>query len=260
MQSLSTRMKAILHYENVLKSIRRVACIYGVSKSTVARWVQDGLGNLEVVKHQRLSKPRKLKVPELQAKVAIALEANPFMSGSALASYVREETGQNISESTTSRARTAAGFRQKVARRSQQHQSVDVNHPFITADGVYDGAIAVDESSFLSIDTPRKGWAHRPNATGTCRSRRQKYESVSACFSPLTRTVLWTSKFVLDRSIPQAIRAFCVVYHVDGESLRTMSHFTSRNSPGMSHRREIRPSYSHFRIVLGSILSNSHSR
>jgi transposase len=80
MHSLSTRMKAILHYENVLKSIRRVACIYGVSKSTVARWVQDGLSNLEVVKHQRLSKPRKLKVPELQAKLAIALEGNPFMA------------------------------------------------------------------------------------------------------------------------------------------------------------------------------------
>jgi transposase len=26
---------------------------------------------------------------------------------------------------------------------------------------VYDGAIAVDESSFVSIDTPRKGWAQR---------------------------------------------------------------------------------------------------
>jgi transposase len=81
------------------------------------------------------------------------------MSGVDIVADLKKSHGIETSVSSVARARKRAGFRMKVARRSKQHQSADLNHPFFEDPSVYEGAIAVDESSFVSIDTPRRGWA-----------------------------------------------------------------------------------------------------
>ena len=81
------------------------------------------------------------------------------MSGVDIVADLKKNHGIETTMSSVARARKRAGLRMKVARRSKQHQAADLNHPFFEEPSVYDGAIAVDESSFVSIDTPRRGWA-----------------------------------------------------------------------------------------------------
>ena len=41
MYALDVKYRAIVHYERFLRSLRRVAAIYSVSKSTLSRWVHS---------------------------------------------------------------------------------------------------------------------------------------------------------------------------------------------------------------------------
>ena len=88
-----------------------------------------------------------------------AIKCDPFCTSYDLAALVQKEHGLSVSLSTIARSRRALGFRYKLARRSQEHQRPPCNHPFLNNANVYTNAIAVDESSFVSNDTPRRGWA-----------------------------------------------------------------------------------------------------
>lgn len=159
MYALSKRVKAVLHYEHVCASVRKVAHLYGVGKSTVARWVRLGIDDLKLASTATRRRRRARKVPELEAFVTETLSADPFADASAIKSSLSTEFGISLSNSTVVRARKRAGFRFKVARRSQQKQPVDPTHPFLATRDQYTDAIAVDESSFVSLDIPRRGWA-----------------------------------------------------------------------------------------------------
>ena len=161
MHSLAVKLKAIIHYTTFEPSLRRVAQVYGVSKSTVARWVKEDhmSETCQRGQHKQSRSPRKKVIDVIQSTIVDAIKCDPFCTSYDLAALVRKEHGLSVSLSTIARSRRALGFRYKLARRSQEHQRPPCNHPFLNNANVYTNAIAVDESSFVSNDTPRRGWA-----------------------------------------------------------------------------------------------------
>ena len=151
MHTLSKRVKVVLHYTNFTQSLRKVAALYGVSKSSVSRWVQSDKVTPIVQAYKSLKRKRASrkgsKAHRLKETIARTLDMNPFASAIDLVTAAKEILGVQASLSTVARVRKACGFRYKQASRSQQHQRAPVDHAFMTTQNVYDNAIAVDESS-----------------------------------------------------------------------------------------------------------------
>jgi len=147
--------QAIVHYKRFGGTMRRVAKAYGVSKSSVCRWVNLDDGCLEA---KRARRARKSMVRDIGDAVDAAMAANHHMTAIDLVRHVSTTLGAVVSESTISRCRRARGLRYKRVQRSQCCTDVDPTHPFMARD-VYGGAITLDEASFVSIDRPSRGWA-----------------------------------------------------------------------------------------------------
>ena len=151
-----TKFSAIVHYQQFGGTVRHVARRYGVSKSSVARWVN---ANIECAKIKRLRRDRKSAVKTLSSFITQSMDTSPFLTAKDLVARVSKYLGVSVSESTISRCRRANNYRFKRTQRSQEVQRVDRNHPFMAPHDPYDGSITLDESSFVSIDGPTMGWA-----------------------------------------------------------------------------------------------------
>lgn len=151
-----TKFSAIVHYKRFGGTVRHVARQYGVSKSSVARWVN---ANPECVKLKRRRRDRKSALKTISLCVTQAMSSSPFLTAKDLVVRLSEHLGVRVSESTISRCRKANNFRFKRSQRAQEAQRVDPRHPFMKHDDPYEGAITLDESSFVSIDGPSMGWA-----------------------------------------------------------------------------------------------------
>ena len=159
MHNISTRLKAIIHYENFQTSCRKVAALYGVSKSTVSRWVKVGMNDC-CVRQRPTQRKRQCRIlNSVQNAVDSELTSNPFCSVTDIQHALSCKHALYPSLSTIARCRHKLGYRFKMATRCQAHQPTDQSHPFFKERDAYDNVIAVDESSFVSSDIPRRGWA-----------------------------------------------------------------------------------------------------
>lgn len=162
MHSLSLRHKAVIHYRVFESSLRKVAKVYDVSKSSVARWVKNDVidDSRRLVARHPKQKRHKRVASRIACSLRSELHRDPFLSASQLQQAILQTTQVKASLSTLARVRSELGFRFKCVKRSREHQPVDCSHPFLHAPDVYnDNAIAVDESSFVSVDHPSRGWA-----------------------------------------------------------------------------------------------------
>ena len=158
MRDLTTRLKAVIYYRHFDPSIRRTANAYGVSKSSVARWVKaDSIDRLLVRDRSKRIRKRPVgnKVTNL---IRNSLNADHFLGARDLQALLADND-VHASLSTIARYRKALGFRYKLATRSQHHQRAHLDHPLFQNRHVYERCIAVDEASFVAVDTPRRGWA-----------------------------------------------------------------------------------------------------
>ena len=86
--------------------------------------------------------------------------------------------------STIARCRKALGYRFKKASRSQEHQKADKLHPFmLKSDMSYANVFAVDESSFVSLDHPQRGWAKANRAVPKPAPKNRKRLSLILAFN-----------------------------------------------------------------------------
>ena len=166
-----TKYQAIVHYKRFGATLRQVARIYKVGKSTVSRWV---LEDPECRNLRRRRRDRKSKVKEIAKIVGEAMKADPFLSAVEVIRIVQRNLGKNVSEATVSRCRKKIGFRYKQTSRTQDSDHVDPSHPFLKSN-YYDGAIALDECHFSSGDsTPRRGWALGAKKVPKCAPRARR--------------------------------------------------------------------------------------
>lgn len=166
------RPKAEVYHNALRLSVKDVAAVLGVSKSTAGRWILSKGVKVPRRKHR----PRRSL-----AAMAPLLEycsLCTFDSCQKIRAAVRERHGLVLSLSTIYRSRKSIGLTFKRASRSHEHELPSAYHPFMHDDDPYEDAICVDEASFVSSDTPRYGWAQAGHAVRKPAPRKRATVSV----------------------------------------------------------------------------------
>ena len=178
MHDLMTRCKAIVHYKHFDKSLRKVAKIYGVSKSSLQRWVQ---------KDPTIRKPRTNKVVKSEVETCIrrALAANPFQTMTSLADAIQRECGVKMSRSTAGRITRKVGYTRKNARRlvDARHNPEDILSFCRAYQAITGDIICIDEAGFYVGEQGRRGYAPRGvrlRVRSSRTLRRSKYTLIMA--------------------------------------------------------------------------------
>jgi len=165
--------RSVIHYKEFLPSLRQVAARYNVSKSTLARWVNQGL---EIKPNVR--KPRSKVHNSICQALETIVQQNPFNSADKLIKAVCDQTGIQVSRSTMYRSLASLGKTYKRAMRCRTHDAIPSSHPFLS-DGSYDGdVVSVDESSFYVNDYPSRGWGQRGTRVRKARPTTRKRVSL----------------------------------------------------------------------------------
>jgi transposase len=150
----TTRMKCIIHYRYFNHSLRRVATIYGVSRSSVSRWVKaDESEPLHGCKRPTLAE-------SISTDVKRIVTERPY----ARLDDVRDTLacrGVFVSRSTVHRSLKTCRFSYKRSQRDDGLSTPSKAHPFFYSRALSreTNAIAVDETCFYLNDCKRYGWA-----------------------------------------------------------------------------------------------------
>ena len=156
MYNSEVRHRAVLHYQLHLASLRKVAMIYNVGKSTLSRWLRTSL-------KETTRAPRKSSAKLHERIAAIVfneIKQQPFQTADMLINHVRDKS-YAVSRSTMYRTLAKLGHTYKRSARSRDHEPLPAEHPFLSKDSYSDNAIAVDESSFYWNDVPSMGWGEK---------------------------------------------------------------------------------------------------
>ena len=156
MHPKETRYRAVVHYNHFLRSLRRVAAHYGVSKSSLQRWVR-------ATGHEvRTGRSKKALRDSVRRCIDATIAENPFTTARELASVLRTECGLRMSRSTANRLTRSAGFTYKKAFRAvlpkrDPRQVLDFCEDYQRAECI----VCIDEAGFYVGDRPRRGYALR---------------------------------------------------------------------------------------------------
>lgn len=152
-----TRYKAVVHYKHFDRSLRRVAKLYKVSRSSLHRWINQD----PVVRPRK--RHRRSAFDDVQACVEMCVTANPFITMSALSSIVAERCNVKRCGSSFSRYVKQCRFTRKNA-----YRVVDANHtveevlPFCRQHmEAGNQLVCIDEAGFQVGDHGRRGYALR---------------------------------------------------------------------------------------------------
>lgn len=151
------RPKAEAHYSHT-GSIRKVALLMKVSKTTIHRWITND-GTAKAI--SETPRTRKSRTRDAAPLVQHMVDRDPFLTCKMLQTKLMAEHGVTLSVSSAHRALKVAKITFKVTSRSKRHYIHDVTHPFFSDPSVYEGAISVDESSYKNNDMPLRGWAKK---------------------------------------------------------------------------------------------------
>lgn len=156
MHSTILKAKAIVHYRHFLRSLRAVAKIYNIGKSTLSRWVNES---------STLPRPPRVRrsiFREASTKIAELFQANPFIRLRE-ARDAMEEKGVNMSLSTAYRALKHASFsRKRVQARHCPRSPTKAQITRFREDlrGPSE-KISIDETCIYVNDPPRYGYSKR---------------------------------------------------------------------------------------------------
>ena len=153
MHEIFTKIRAITVHE-FLGSVRKVANMCRVSKSSVATWVNKGHGIVD----QSPRKKRESKLPCIQECIVSLLAIEPRRTLDQIAKCVTEEMSVKISRSHVHQTLRKMGFTNKITSQCWKKQETDQTHPFFDENPYDEDLISVDESGFCQADRPAKGW------------------------------------------------------------------------------------------------------
>ena len=153
MHNLITKIKAITAH-GFLHSTRKAGKAFGVSKSSVAKWLK--------MDHDPNSRKRKLrgaKYTMVDDFIRNLILEEPRVTLDHIASKINEKHEMDISRSSVHRALKRMGFSNKTTSQCWTKQEVDLGHPFFENDPYDDDAIiSIDESGFCVSSRPTRGW------------------------------------------------------------------------------------------------------
>ena len=151
------RYRAVVHYEHFLRSIRLVAKKYGVSKSSLQRWIR----NEPRIKRHRASKQI---LTEIQNCITNALASNPCMSLQQLAGLVSKQCKINRTNRTVGKWLSTMKYsRKKVYNTIETTISSDKVNEFCSSYSslTNEDIICIDEAGFYIGDHCRYGYSKR---------------------------------------------------------------------------------------------------
>jgi transposase len=181
MYNLDTRVTAIVHYKHFCKSVRKISRIYGVSKSSVQRWVNQGLE-----KPQRNARHVPALADVVQNYIRQFVSANPFITSATLSERLKVDCGFSRSRRTISRYLSLLKFTRKKAYRVVDYQHSPENVAAFCADYLgcpSDHLISIDETAFYVGDHGAFGYSPkgcRLNVAFAKSLRRKKFTVVTA--------------------------------------------------------------------------------
>lgn len=121
MIDLETRYKSVVHYNYFQKSLRKVSKLYGVSKSSLQRWVKES---------PRYCKPRKPKAitNDIKSCISEEIQNNPFIKINELSSIISVKCNLQRSRRTINRYVKTMKMSYKTAYRmvDAKHSNEDV--------------------------------------------------------------------------------------------------------------------------------------
>lgn len=186
------RYRAVVHYEHFFRSLRGVAKIYGVSKSSLQRWVRETPGC------KRKPRRRKSLLKEVEACIDNSLAVNPCLTLEQLCSIVaRECKVSRSSVNTMARWMTQLHYsRKKVYKGVHYEPSVEIVQNFCNKykELKDDEIVCIDEAGFHVGDHGRYGYAK-------CGKRIYKHASRTLRKSKFTLIMAISSKGVVDYKI-----------------------------------------------------------
>ena len=147
------RYKAVIHYKHFLPSLRKVSKIYGVSKSSLQRWVRADPSYRK--------RKKKKEVNELvRNAIDDCIASNPFVTAIDVSRHIANTCNIRVSRSTVSRNIRKCGFTHKKAFRN-----VDYTHTIPVVQGFCDGylqsdqIVCIDEAGLYIGDHCKKGYS-----------------------------------------------------------------------------------------------------
>jgi len=153
------KCKAVVHYTHFSGSLRKVSEIYGVSKSSLQRWVK------QETLHRRKRRTKKEIKQEVGVCIERCIESNPFLTMNALSEMVAKECKITKSRRTINRYATDVDLTMKKATRviDYKHDNGGVKgfcENYARADQ-QGNLICIDEAGFYLGDHRRRGWAKK---------------------------------------------------------------------------------------------------
>ena len=156
MYSLDTRYRAIVHYNHFLHSLRKVARIYGVSKSSLQRWLKNSLPYKKFRKQKTI-------LNEVKTCIDDSLSNNPFITMKDLSNIIASKCHLVKSRRTINRYVKKQNMSLKTAYKlvDIKHNNEDVTNFCNNYVQLNDqtNLISIDEAGFYLNDYRKKGWA-----------------------------------------------------------------------------------------------------
>lgn len=166
MISKEEKYKAVVHYKYYCRSLRKVAKMHKVSKSSLQRWVRQD----PTIRKIRTKKERSA---EIVRSIRETIQQNPFSTWSALAQKLQLDCGITISRSTAGRILHSLQFTRKKAFRvvDKTHDPVEIMqfcNEYIQNE---DSLVCIDEACFYVGDKGRYGYSSRGSRLNVKASR-----------------------------------------------------------------------------------------
>jgi transposase len=108
MQPRELRYRAVVHYKHFLPSLRKVALLYNISKSSLQRWIHHD---------PAVRKPRSKKSTDASIKKCVrdVIQDNPFATWAMIAETLSHRCHLKASRTTAGRLLKREGFTRKKA-------------------------------------------------------------------------------------------------------------------------------------------------
>jgi len=158
-----------VHYERFLRSLRCVAAIYSVSKSTLSRWVRSNPATRAHRQTRRTTFDQRI-----YAAIRDFVQINPAVTLADIQTHLRTTHSFGRSMSSIQRTVKRAGITRKrltqiADARSIQYDAYDAQRQLF--DNNIDSVVSIDETCFYSTDHSRYGYSLRGKRARTCVNR-----------------------------------------------------------------------------------------
>ena len=155
MIDLDTRYRAVVHYTRFHRSLRSVAKVYNVSKSSLQRWAHSSPAFKKARPHHKLR-------TDIRDCITQTLALNPFATAGEIALRIEKACGVHRSRSTVSRFISSCNFtRKKAYRVCDRDHSASAVQSFCNNYQSATNIVCVDEAGFYVGDFHRRGYAPR---------------------------------------------------------------------------------------------------